>query len=68
MNIRLFKPSLGQEELDNMPADSIPNIDYVWQSFVDGLLGNKGDYNAERAQRGFDEAFNQSPYLKKQNP
>lgn len=36
-----------------------------WQATIDGYLSSNGEYNADRAQRGFNEAFDQSPYLKK---
>jgi hypothetical protein len=42
----------------------VPVLDIRWSAFIDGYLSSNADYNAERAQRGFEEAFEQSPYLK----
>jgi len=46
-------------------ASDIPEIKVPWLAAIDGYLSSQGSYNQERAQRGIDEAFNQSPYLKK---
>jgi hypothetical protein len=32
---------------------------------IDGYIASDANYNADRAKRGMDEAFTQSPYLKK---
>lgn len=49
----------------DMNSEDVPEILFRWTSQIDGVLGDSGDYNNERAQRGFNEAFEQSPYLKK---
>lgn len=46
-------------------SEDVPEILFRWTAQMDGVLGSSGDYNSERAQRGFNEAFEQSPYLKK---
>lgn len=52
------------------PADvdpnEIPEIYFRWTALIDGILGSSGSYNTDRAERGFNEAFEQSPYLNKQ--
>ena len=46
-------------------ANEIPELLVRWIATIDGYVSNNGDYNLERAQRGIDEAFDQSPYIKK---
>ena len=53
------------EEIENTPPDQIPQIEINWQGLIDGVAGNSAEYNKDRAQRAIDEAFTQSPYLKK---
>jgi len=60
-----FIENKTDDELENMPPDQIPAIEFKWQSLVSGALGTDASYNAQRAQRGIDEAIEQSPYLKK---
>ena len=43
----------------------IPELFVRWVATIDGYVTNNGDYDAQRAQRGLNEAFEQSPYLKK---
>ncbi len=62
---RLFIEKHTQQELENMPPDSIPPVYFRWQALVSGVAGTTADYNKQRAERGIDEAFTQSPYLKK---
>ncbi len=47
------------------PTNDVPDLVIRWLASIDGYISSNGDYNAERAQRGVDEAFKQSPYLKK---
>ena len=47
------------------PNDDVPDLVIRWLASIDGYISSNADYNAERAQRGIDEAFEQSPYLKK---
>ena len=37
----------------------------VWNAFLGGLLGSSGRYNLDRTLQAVDQAFVQSPYLKK---
>jgi hypothetical protein len=48
----------GQEE-------GAPEMEINWQSMIQGYTTDDGTYNQERAVRGTDEAFAQSPYLVK---
>jgi hypothetical protein len=47
------------------PTNEVPDLMVRWMGAIDGYLSSSGDYDAQRAQRGMDEAFAQSPYLKK---
>jgi hypothetical protein len=42
-----------------------PEIIFRWIAQIDGIVDESTNYNGERTQRGFNEAFNQSPYLQK---
>jgi len=55
------------ENNDPETADpnDIPKLLFRWTASIDGILGSSADYNGQRAERGFNEAFEQSPYLKK---
>ena len=46
-------------------AGEIPDLTIRWMAQIDGYISSNLEYNQERAQRGMDEAFTQSPYLKK---
>jgi len=61
---RDFISDKTDDELEDIPAGDFPPIEFVWQSLVSGVAGQSADYNQNRAQRGVDEAFEQSPYLK----
>lgn len=52
------------EEIENADPDDVPQIEFQWQGLVNGVAGTGADYNKDRATRGIDEAFEQSPYLK----
>lgn len=54
-------PGQGQQS----GANEVPEMLIRWLATIDGYISNDGDYNADRARRGMDEAFEQSPYLKK---
>jgi len=45
-------------------SDEDTPIDILWQTFINGVISNNLEYNESRVQRGYDEAFEQSPYLK----
>jgi hypothetical protein len=47
------------------PGDVSPVLEINWQATIDGYATDDGTYNQERALRGTDEAFAQSPYLQK---
>jgi hypothetical protein len=55
-----------QGEIENADPDEVPNINFVWQGIVSGIAGTEKSYNQQRAERGINEAFDQSPYLDKQ--
>jgi Domain of unknown function (DUF4136) len=52
-----------QGEIENADPDEVPDVNFVWQSIVSGVAGSEISYNKERAARGINEAFEQSPYL-----
>ncbi len=45
------------------PDDVSPVYEINWQATIEGYSTDDGSYNQERAIRGTDEAFAQSPYL-----
>lgn len=53
------------EQIKNADPDDVPPLKFKWQAMIEGILSNSADYNNERAERGFNEAFDQSPYLSK---
>ncbi len=50
---------------DPQPDDNPPTLEINWQSTIEGITTDDNTYNQERALRGTDEAFAQSPYLYK---
>ena len=52
------------DEIQDMPKDSIPEIKYRWQAFLNGVLSSTDAYNNDRFERSVNEAFEQSPYIK----
>jgi len=50
---------------DPQPEDNPPKLEINWQAMIEGYSTDDGEYNRERALRGVDEAFAQSPYLNK---
>ena len=42
-----------------------PAVELNWTAHVEGIAGSDAEYNKDRAKIGIEEAFNQSPYLKK---
>lgn len=52
-------------EIDNADPDDVPPIHFVWQGLINGVAGDGAAYNQQRAERGMDEIFQQSPYLQK---
>jgi len=47
------------------PTNESPELLIRWLATIDGYIASSADYNKERAERGINEAFEQSPYLKK---
>lgn len=47
------------------PEDNAPTYEINWQAQVQGYSTDDGSYNKERAERGVQEALEQSPYLVK---
>jgi len=64
-SIRTYNDWLEENDPENANPEDVPEILFRWTATIEGILGNTGDYNTERAVRGFNEAFDQSPYLKK---
>jgi len=58
---RESNPGQGQQS----DANEVPEMHIRWMATIDGYLTSNQEYNQERAQRGMNEAFDQSPYLKK---
>jgi hypothetical protein len=54
-------PGQGQQS----GANEVPDLLIRWMASIDGYITSDQEYNQERAKRGMDEAFEQSPYLKK---
>ena len=54
-------PGLGKQSF----SSDVPTLTIRWMAQIDGYIASSLEYNQERAQRGIDEAFEQSPYLKK---
>ena len=52
-------------DIEDAPPNEVPDILFRWQSLINGIAGSTASYNKERTERGVDEAFVQSPYLKK---
>lgn len=49
----------------NPDPNEAPAVEFRWTAKIDGILGDDASYNGSRAVRGFNEAFEQSPYLQK---
>jgi hypothetical protein len=65
-SVRTYNEWLSSQSNPNeVNPEDVPEILFRWTANIDGILGSDGDYNVERASRGFNEAFDQSPYLKK---
>jgi hypothetical protein len=62
---RLWADEKSQSEIENANPEDVPDVHFVWQSLVSGIAGTEKSYNKDRAERGINEAFTQSPYLKK---
>ena len=54
-----------EDEIINTPADEFPQIDFVWHAFIEAMISGDDDYDKDRVERGFNEAFEQSYYLDK---
>ena len=54
-------------EMLNLEADSESGkkLPVVWDSFIGGLLSSNAEINQQRTVEAIDQAFAQSPYLKK---
>jgi hypothetical protein len=62
---RAWADGKSESEIENADPDEVPDVIFRWQSLVNGIAGTDASYNKERAERGIDEAFDQSPYLEK---
>ena len=52
------------EEIEAHPEDA-PDLKLVWKAFIEGQVSTDAGYNKDRAERGFDEAFEQAYYFNK---
>ena len=62
---RLWADDKSQNEIEHADPDEVPDVLFRWQAIVSGVAGSSADYNKDRAERGIDEVFTQSPYLGK---
>jgi hypothetical protein len=60
-----FVDGKTQEELDDLAPDDFPPVYIRWQSFIQGVVSTSVSYDKDRMKAGIDQAFEQSPYLKK---
>jgi hypothetical protein len=63
---RAWAAGKTQNEIEQADPNDVPDVIFRWQAIVNGVAGSTTSYNDERAQRGIDEVFTQSPYLIKQ--
>jgi len=54
-----------EENGEGSDQENAPEIGLNWTAHIEGIVGSSVEYNEERAKQGIEEAFNQSPYLKK---
>ena len=47
--------------------DKKKKLTVVWNAYISGLLGGSGSLNVNRTTTAINQAFTQSPYLKKIN-
>ena len=45
--------------------EEAPKMRYYWQAFIEGIMTGDNNYDLDRINKGIDEAFTQSEYLKK---
>lgn len=64
-SVRVYNKWLDENDPNEANPEDVPEIIFRWTASIDGVLGSSADYNGQRATRGFNEAFDQSPYLKK---
>lgn len=64
-SIRVSREWMENNDPEDVDPNDIPELLFRWTATIDGILGSSADYNGQRAERGFNEAFEQSPYLKK---
>ncbi len=62
---RAWAEGKTQEEIDNADPTTVPEVEFIWQALINGVKGGTAEYNQQRLERGVDEAFAQSPFLKK---
>lgn len=51
--------------LKNAPEGQKEKLTVVWNAYISGLLGGSSNLNVNRATTAINQAFTQSPYLKK---
>lgn len=47
------------------PEGAKEKLPVVWNAYISGLIGSSGSLNVNRATTAINQAFAQSPYLKK---
>ncbi len=53
------------EEIENANPADVPPIYIRWMAAINGVVSSDNNQKSSTAERGFKEAINQSPYLKK---
>ena len=48
-----------------LPESTSKQLKVVWSSYISGLLNNDGTLNTAEVKQAIEQAFSQSPYLKK---
>jgi len=63
-SVRAFRQWVEDTDGNGDPADA-PQIDFNWTAHIEGIMSSDANYNENRTAYGIEEAFHQSPYLKK---
>lgn len=63
-SVRAYLEWLEENGPEADPSNA-PQVELNWTGHIEGIAGNTASYNESRAKQGIEEAFEQSPYLKK---
>jgi len=63
-SVKEYLDWLEENGPDVDPSDA-PKVELNWNANISGIASSDADYNKSRTEGGIEEAFNQSPYLKK---